>query len=397
MEIYGLEKLFPYPEYIIDSVSLSEDLVHVQMHRDRRRRLRCPECGRTMWKKDERQRIVFDIPMLGIPTVWIQYNAVTGRCPDCKASSVFHPKGIDRYSQATQRLKNYVSQLCQYMPASHVPEFVGISHETARRYDKEILEKKVGQPDLENLRYILIDEKAIGKRHKYVTVVLNAENGELLFMQRGKKKETLEAFYAMIPEEKRLKIEAIGTDRHGAYVNASREQCPNAVIVFDRFHLVKNLNTAIDAVRRQEVADAKKEEKRFIKGQRYNLLRHEENLKENQAVKLKDLLAVNENLNTAYVLKEAFHHLYDYVYPANAEKYLRRWCDWAFESGLSPLVSFAQGLLRDSQNIISYFRHQITNGPIEAFNSIIGRIIYQACGIKDLDYLFLKLRQKSAC
>lgn len=167
------------------------------------------------------------------------------------------------------------------------------------------------------------------------------------------------------------------------------------MIVFDRFHLVKNLNTAIDQVRRKEVADAKKEDKRFIKGQRYNLLRHEENLKENQAAKLKDLLAVNENLNTAYVLKEAFHHLYDYVYPANAEKYLRRWCDWAFESGLSPLVSFAQGLLRDSQNITSYFRHQITNGPIEAFNSIIGRIIYQACGIKDLDYLFLKLRQKS--
>lgn len=63
----------------------------------------------------------------------------------------------------------------------------------------------MGQPDLENLRYLLIDEKAIGKRHKYVTVVLNAEDGELLFMQRGKKKETLEAFYAMIPEEKRLK------------------------------------------------------------------------------------------------------------------------------------------------------------------------------------------------
>lgn len=277
MEIRGLKKLLPYPEYIIDSVSLSEDLVHVQMHRDRRRRL---------------------------------------RCPDCKASSVFHPEGIDRYSQSTQRLKNYVSQLCQYMPASHVPEFVGISHETARRYDKEVLEGKVGEPDLENLRYILIDEKAIGKHHKYVTVVLNAENGELLFMQRSKKKETLEAFYSMIPEEK-------------------------------------------------------------------------------QAIKLKDLLAFNKNLNTAYVLKEAFHHLYDYVYPANAAKYLRRWCDWAFESGLSPLVSFAKGLLRDSQNIISYFRHQITNGPIEAFNSIIGRIIYQACGIKDLDYLFLKLRQKS--
>jgi len=395
MEICWIEKLLPYPGYVIDSISFSAELVHVRMHRDRRRRLACPECGGPMWKNEERQRIVSDMPMLGAKAVWIQYNAVTGKCSRCKASSVLHPPGIDPYSQATRRLKEYVSQLCRYMPASHVPEFVDISHETARRYDKEILNEKVGKPDLENLRYILIDEKAIGKHHKYVTVVLNAENGELLFMQPGKKKSTLEAFYAMIPEEKRCHIEAIGTDRSGAYVNASREQCPDADIVFDRFHLVKSLNEAIDEVRRKEVTDAKKEDKRFIKGQRYNLLRHEENLKEDQAVKLNELLAINENLHTAYVLKEAFHHLYDYVYPANARKYLARWCSWAFESGLAPLASFAQGLLRDSENITSYFKHQITNGPIEAFNSVLGRIIYMACGIKDLDYLFLKMRQKS--
>ena len=169
----------------------------------------------------------------------------------------------------------------------------------------------------------------------------------------------------------------------------------NADIVHDEFHLVKNLGEAIDQVRRQEVAKANKHEKKVIKGQRYNLLRHAENLTDKQSGRLSPLLKVNESLHTGYVLKEAFRSLWEYTYPKNAEKYLHKWCAWAIESSLTPLVRFAKGLLRDQRGILAHFRDGITNGPIEAFNSVFGRAIYRACGVQDLDYLFLKLRQES--
>jgi len=170
---------------------------------------------------------------------------------------------------------------------------------------------------------------------------------------------------------------------------------PNAEIIYDKFHLISNLGDAIDKVRREEVANANEDEKKVIKGQRYNLLRNAENLTDKQSGTLEMLLEINESLHAAYVLKEGFRWVWEYTYPKNAEKYLRKWCDWVTESGLAPLKHFAKGVLRDIQGVLAYFRHGITNGPIEAFNSIIGRAIYRACGIKDLDYLFLKLRQES--
>ncbi len=394
MKIAGIEKLFGLDGYIIDSISFSTELVHVRLHRDRRRKLECPNCNESMGRNDENPRVVLDLPLGEAKYVMIQYNAIQGRCRHCGTYATFHPPGVDAYAKATRRLKEYVSRLCRYLPACHVGEFVGISDETARRWDKEILQETIGQPKLEGLRYVLVDEKSIGRHHKYVTVVLDAETGELLHLTPGKKKESLESFFSLLGKEQRDSILAVGIDRNGAYAEVVRQET-NAEIVHDKFHLVKNLGEAIDQVRREEVAKANKDEKKVIKGQRYNLLRHAENLTDKQSGRLDSLLKVNESLHTGYVLKEAFRWLWEYTYPKNAEKYLHKWCAWAVESGLTPLVRFAQGLLRDQRGILAHFRHGITNGPIEAFNSVIGRAIYRACGIKDLDYLFLKLRQES--
>ena len=394
MEIAGIKKLFDFEGYVIDKIAFSTELVQVWIRRDRRRRLPCPRCGRTMGRNGENPRIVLDMPLAGATCVMIQYDAIQGRCRACETYATFHPPGVDAHAKATRRLKEFVSRLCRYMPASHVGEFVDVSDETARRWDKQILAETLGDPDLDGLRYVLVDEKSIGRRHKYVTVVLNAETGELLHMTPGKKKESLASFFRTLSEEQRKEVQAVGIDRNGAYARVVEEET-DAEIVYDKFHLTKNLGEAIDQVRRTEVAQANKEEKRVVKGQRYNLLRRAETLTEDQSKSLDALLQVNESLHAAYVLKEAFRALWDYVYPKNAEKYLRRWCDWAVESGLAPLVRFAKGLLRDRRGVLAHFRHGITNGPIEAFNSIIGRVIYRACGVKDLDYLFLKLRQES--
>ena len=81
-----------------------------------------------------------------------------------------------------RRLKQHVSHLCRYMPCNKIPEFISISHHTARRWDKEILMKTLPAPDLDNIRALLIDEKSIGKGHHYLTVILNADTGETLFL-----------------------------------------------------------------------------------------------------------------------------------------------------------------------------------------------------------------------
>jgi transposase len=225
-----------------------------------------------------------DLPLGSVNLVQIIYEAVQGYCRACGTYFTVLPPGIDNNAKATRRLMHYVCRLCRFMPVDKVPFFLPISTSTARRWDKKILTEYLPDPDLDNLRVILVDEKSIGAHHHYVTVVINGDNGEVLHLAEGKKKESLSAFFKKLTAEQILNIKAVGMDRAGAYKSVVSKYAPSAAIVFDKFHLIANYNQAIDNVRREQWRTAKEEQKSFIKGQRYNLFRNPENLKSEQPV-----------------------------------------------------------------------------------------------------------------
>lgn len=337
----------------------------------------------------------YDLPIGPVNLVVIQYEALQGYCSHCKSHFTMHPQEIDRYAHATRRLMHYVCRLCRFMPVSKIPLFLPISISSARRWDKRILAKHLPNPDLDNLRVILVDEKSIGARHHYMTVVINGDTGEVLHLAEGKKKTSLTSFFEKLTPKQIKKIKAVGIDRAGAYKAVIEEYAPKAQIVFDKFHIVANLNTAVDEVRRSEWRDANKEEKKFIKGQRFNLLRNAHKLSENQCDKLAQLFEANEALCHAYLLKDAFGTLWTYMYPKWASKFLDKWIDWAKETGLKPLIKFAKGVDRDRNEILAWIKHRVTSAKLESFNATINRIVKRACGYRDLEYLYLKIRQEA--
>ncbi|WP_339136109.1 MAG: transposase [Candidatus Electrothrix sp. GW3-4] len=168
------------------------------------------------------------------------------------------------------------------MAADKIPHFLPISASTARRWDKQILTQCLPAPDLDHLGIILVDEKSIGAGHQYMTVVINGETGEVLHLAEGKKKTSLESFFQKLSPQQIEKIKAVGIDRAGSYKSVIQQYAPTAQIIFDKFHIVSNLNTAIDEVRRAEWRNANTEDKQFIKGQRFNLLRNAHKLKDDQ-------------------------------------------------------------------------------------------------------------------
>lgn len=228
-----------------------------------------------------------------------------------------------------------------------------------------------------------------------MTTVLNADTGELLHLHEGKKKASLETFFDKLTEAQKASIKAVCIDRNGAYRSVDEEQLFKAEVVFDRFYLMANLSRAIDKLRREEIKVASEEDQRVIKGQRYNLLRNPENLTESQSVSLRKLLNINEKLSVAYVLKGQFRLAWTYRKPGWAKRFLTGWVRLVWESGIEPLIRFANGIERDMECIVSWCRHHLSNGLIESFNSTISRIIFKARGIRSLNYLYLKLRQES--
>ena len=395
MYVHGIRALFSFEGYVVKKVTLATDIAQVVLRRDRRFRLACPVCGGTMAVNRTKRQTARDLALGTAGLVVVTYPAIQGRCSGCGSCATIHPPGIDPHAKATRRLMHFVCRLARYMPLGHIPEIVALSQRTAGRWDRKVLREHLPAPDLDNLRILLIDEKAVRKHHGYVTLVMNGQTGELLHLAEGKKKASLQSFFDKLRDEQKQRIVAVGMDRAGAYREVVQAELPDADIVFDKFHLIANYHAVIDEVRRSEWRKAHAEDKDVIKGQRYNLFRNPSNRTPAQTQSLMALLHINENLAKAYLLKDALRKLWDYKYPKAAAKYLAKWCRWAAVSGVEALRKFGRSLLRAKTEVLNYCKHRITTGRLEGFNNLVSRILHRACGMQDLDYLFLKLRQES--
>ncbi len=120
-----------------------------------------------------------------------------------------------------------------------------------------------------------------------------------------------------------------------------------------------------------------------------------ENLTPRRESSQHELLSMNEDLYQAYILKDMLRQLWTYIYKTCASKFLDKWIDLAKETGIDELKRFSTELNRAREGLLSYRRYRITNAKIEAFNGVIERIVYKACGYNDLEYLYLKIRQEA--
>jgi len=333
--------------------------------------------------------------MASVNLAWILFPTVQGRCSNCEHYVTTRPKEFHPTKKATWRYMRLISRWAGVAPANQIADLFDTAASTVRNYDKAVLEEDTPEPKLDGIRALLVDEKQMGKKLGFVTVVINADSGELLHMDKGKKGESFSTFLRKLTQEQKASIQAVGMDRAGSYKKAVEEHLPDAAIVFDRFHLVMNINYAVDETRRSEWNKATKEDKKFIKGSRFLLLTNASNLAEEKLGKLNELMQVNETLSTAYVLKEQFQTVYTYQLEGWARRYLTRWCDMARESGLPPFLRLAKGFEKGSDHIVSYIKHKVTSGRIEGFNNLISRIIHRSCGISNLSYLFIRLRHET--
>ena len=347
-----------------------------------------------MTRSREVPQMVRDLGLGPLPLVLIRYPALQGWCRSCKRYATLRPPGIGERQQATDRLMEFASHLCRFMPVTHVADALAVTDKAVREWDKRILRRTIGEPNLDDLEVLLIDEKSIGKHQPYVTVVLNGVSGELLHMHQGTKPQGIESFFQKLTDKQKASIQAVGIDRDGAYEKAVKTHL-SADVVYDKFHVIANYNRVIDEVRRSEWRKAKAQDKPVLKGTRYILFKRPEHRSEQDEDRLNALLAVNDNLLTVDMLKDDLHQFWACSDEQEAEDWLAGWIDWALNTTIQPLRRFARGLQRSARGILNYFTHRITSGPIEGFNNLISRAIHRACGVRDHEYLYLKLRQES--
>lgn len=385
-EILGVKS----PWYVNDTILNSSDKeVHIFLqHKDSLNTFQCPSCNTKCPVYDhtaERKWRHLDTCQM---RTFIHASLPRVNCPDHGIAQVNADWARD-HSRFTLLMEAFVlSLLYQIESISAITEITGLSWHSVFGILKNYI-KNHPNVDEEYPTRIGIDEKAILKGHKYMTIIYDLNNARVVDIIEGRKKEAVVSYFKSIPIKSRRKIECICMDMWPAYYEAAIETIPNAhdKIVYDKFHIIKYINEAVDTVRREEHLYITSLGSSQLKKTKYHWLYNEENIPER--IKGEFEVLKNSKLKTAkaWHLKEMFKVLFDYKYYAYAESYFNQWFGLAKRSKLEPIKKVADMLKRHLHNILTYAKFRITNGIAESINSKIMTIKRKARGHRNFDNL----------
>jgi len=343
---------------------------------------RCGQCLEPAPYRDTRPMRGFrHVPMWGIP-VELRYAPRRVSCPRCEGVHVEAMPWVSGKQRMTRALMVTLATWTRALPWKQVALLFGCAWGTVASAVEEAVAYGLANRDLDGLTHIGIDEISRKRGHVYVTNVYDLERKRLVWSGEGRSKETLEAFFAFLGPEKTAALQGVCCDMWQPYIDTIKEHAPQAVLVFDKFHIVRHLMEAVDQVRRDEIREKGPAHKVLMYKTRFIWLKNPWNLTEGQAFRLGELEQLNLKINRAYLLKELFRHFWDYTYAGWAKKYLKRWFWWATHSRLEPMREFAWMLRRHEDDILNYFRMPIDNGTVEGLNNKAKLVIHKAYGFR---------------
>jgi len=354
----------------------------------------CSRCGCVGCAYHDRvDRRVHDLPIFEQRVVLcVEVRRVL--CAVCGPSREAIP-WLRPYSRVTDRLAGSVCALVDVMPIKAGAKFYGLSWHTVKEIHKRHLRSLYEPVDLSRVTQLIIDEFAIQKGHRYATVVVDAQRKEVLWVGRGRSRESIRPFFHLLGDHRR-NITAVALDMSSAYIQEIKQWCPQAELVFDRFHIIARYGRdVIDRVRVDAANRYRNDptQRKVIKGSRWLLLRNRETITgEKEREHLDDLLAMNKEIATVYIMKEHLNRLWSYTDPLCARAWWYQWYRLAIESGIDALIRFAKKLSVHIEGILSFTRYRLTTGILEGMNNTIKVIKRVAYGFRDDQYFFLRIR-----
>lgn len=302
--------------------------------------------------------------------VYLRYDLRRVDCRKCGVVVERIPWAADVDSRFTSDFEEQVAYHAQHTDKSAVQRLMGIAWRTVGSIVDRVVERlRPGDP-LANLERIGVDEVSYRKQHHYISLVTNHDTAKIVWGHEGKSAASLIAFFDELGEERCKAIKVVTMDMSQAFISAVRLKCPNAQIVFDRFHVQKLVSEAVDEVRRDEwrrLSGTPKGDK--IKKLRWVLLKSPSNLTSKEKNRLKTLERDNASLYRAYLLKEDLADILGGRQINVMEERLGEWLGMAEASELPALIKAAATIRTHLKDIIAYARFHLSNGVVEGLNN----------------------------
>ncbi len=358
--------------------------LEVKPYKNGRRCLYCNRLGKIIHVA-EKVRIWRDVPICGIQ-VFLVYHPREIRCKKHGRVQEIIP-WASIYSRVTHRFEYLLLVYCSIMTQKAAAKLLRLSTSTMSDLLHRTISRFRKGHKIRGLTHFGIDEISYCKGRKYATIVYDLKHSKVVWIGQGKGKKTIDRFFQEeLSYYQRQQVIAASCDMARTYIKAIEEWCPNAVLVLDRFHVVKALNSAVDEVRKEQWRQASKEEKVTLKGLRWLLYMHSSKRTTEQTKRLKALyMNGNRRIHRAWVLGDEFEQFWEFDNQVDAKEFLDNWCKTANKSRLEPMKKFVQLIKRHEDHLLPFVDTRLTNAIAEGLNRIIKIAKNRASGFRTLE------------
>ena len=371
----------------VTKVETTEDSMIVFIDRMGERLLRCGVCRlRCLQVHSVRKERKWQDLAMRQSRLILCYRPRRVECPRCGIRVEDFP-WAEPWARVTRALGNAVARLGRELSWLGTARQYGLNWKTVAGIVKRAVRYGLRHRKRPPVHVIGIDEVSRRKGQVYLTVVYDLERRVLLWVGEDRTEEAVKKFFTEEMGRRRCgTLQVVCMDMWSAYANLVREHAPQAQILFDRFHIVKHLQEAVDQVRRSEMQRLSGEEKVTFKSTRWLLLKNPWNLTGEQKERLSTLVRWNTPIVRAYYLKESFQLFWEYRQPKRAQEHLQKWMNSAMRSRLEPFKTFVRMLRSHLDGILPWTKLRLSNGAVEGMNNKIKSISHRSFGFRSAQY-----------
>lgn len=385
---------------------LTEGRIEIHLGRAEDKRWTCSRCGGELSAERGRYRVRLEtLPILGL-RCFVHLWRHKGHCPRCKKARAEHVSFVAKETpHLTEEYAWWIGRLCEIAAISRVAELVGHDEMTTWRVDLRRMKRMLADYRIPEVRRISVDEVYARKkpRHggesrdeRFFTVISDLDTRRVIWVSESRRKEALDQFFLLIGAEAASRIEVAAIDQHDGYAASVREHCPKATVVWDRFHVMKIFEEAVNDTRKQlhEEQSAGTEMKRLTLGRyRFVFLKRATRRTPSERQHVDEVLRTNERFAKLELIKERMITFFDQPSEDAARLVWDEVGEWIWQAGFEPLMRWYRSLENGWDTLKNYFRFRVTTSLSEGHNNVIKALKRRAYGYRNMEYFRLKIMQ----
>jgi len=352
--------------WFVEDTKVTSDRVNIYLSTRAKAPVECPVCGERCKVHDRVQRTWRDSDVRDAEC-FITAKIPRCECPKCGVKQIAVPWARENIG-FTESFERRAMSLMQRMPLTKAAEFMHVGTWVLEGILRYHVQRALDRMDLSDVKNILLDETSCKRGHRYITVIADADTKRIIFMTEGKGSDSLRSFsdWLIAHNGDPSRIKLVSCDFSRSFLAGINKHLPRADIVYDRFHLVKMVNDALDKIRSKNQMNGSRH-----KWIRFKLMKNGKDLSDDDKRKIFDIKNDNSVLGLAYEMKESLIQLYDYPDISAASEHVKQWLSWVDSKGEAPMKAVGRTVSRHFHRILNWYIHKMSNGFLEGLNGMI--------------------------